>query len=732
MPAIGPNIPGTLQVKRLSDKTPWLVLVISLVLTGVGLWIAFRSQREQDRLRFRIAADVVQQRMVDKLDSYVGVVWAEAALFQANDLQVDKAQFRKFRLAADWGGRIEGLAGLSFVQRVEWRNIEAFEEKMRRSEPAFPNLAKPPDGEDLYVVTHLETLAGQTTRALGYNSMLEPVRRAALQRAARTGRASSTDLVILQSDELSGVNTPAILLFAPVYHPGAELLPREEREGLIYGFTSASFRVKSLVEHMLGGTQNTPLGSRISLVSENSADTVLADTGDFEAGQLIDERRVAVAGRKLDLKFWTLPQFASLRPHAHLLPLVGLSGGLLSLTLFALSLVQVREKKARESALMAEKQRAKDLEEMGKAKTVFFSNLNHELRTPLNGILGMSDLLYDTDLDEVQKEYLHSIASCGKSLMDLISDVLDLSKVRAGKMELRPGPCKLKNVFEQAIHVVTGPAKGKGVELVLDWSDDVPELVELDEMRLRQVLVNLLGNAVKFTDSGQVTLRARLHTDSGDLCFEVQDTGIGISSENVSLLFKPFSQVLSSDSHSDQKGTGLGLHLCREILELMGGTIWVESELGVGSTFKGRIPITELESDPYATQTVPVEQSLFSQLNIMVVDDNPVNRRVLALQLEKMGNQVAVAESGYRALEELEHKTFDLILMDYQMPGMDGLETTRKSRELKGDEPIIVALTAFTEDEKREACKQAGMNAFLTKPVDVTKLRDLVSSVLSE
>ena len=717
------------QKKGLEDRAPLLVLFLSLFLTAVGMWVAYQAEQERDRLRFELAIEATEENLRDRIDSYLGVVWAEVGLFQANDLQVGEPEFRKFRIAADWGGRIDGLAGLSFIQKVEPQNRDDFLKKMRLKHPNFNLHPEPPEGQTIYAATLLESLSDHITKrnALGFNPFSDPVRKAALLDASRTGEASITDKVILKSDELSGLENPAIIMYAPVYFSGAELLPRNEREHLVYGFASASFHLHSLVERMRKGSVEEQLGFRITTQRGSNDRSVLIDTNDMEPDQLQQTRDFIVAGRRWSIQYWTLPSFFEGQATFHV-QIVAFAGILLSLTLFSLATVQTRARRVREAALRIEKQRAHDLEEMDRAKTVFFSNLNHELRTPLNGILGMSDLLYDTELDEQQQDFLNSIASCGKALMDLISDVLDLSKVRAGKMELRLSPTSLHALFQQSIQVVRGPAQGKGVELKLDWDEKLPEVVEIDEMRFRQVLVNLLGNAVKFTHEGSVTLRATLAEDN-TLVFEVQDTGIGISQDDIKLLFRPFSQVSSQESHPEQKGTGLGLHLCREILELMDGTITVESQLGEGTVFRGKVPLKICDGNPYETQKIPQMNALpRATLQVLVVDDNPINRKVLALQLEKLGQNVTIAENGQQAVDRVLEEKFDLVLMDCQMPEMDGLEATRRIRQSAEYQPTIVALTAYTEESRRKACQDAGMDAFLTKPVEAGKLKGLVET----
>ena len=720
------------KASGLEDRAPLLVLFLSLFLTGVSIWAAYQNVKERERIRFERSIDEVEENLGDRINTYLGLLWATVGVFQANELNVTEAQFRRFRLAADWGGRNDGLAGLTFIQKVAPENRSAFEAKYRERYPEFaihPEMEG--ESDSLYAATLFEPMTPAKQKALGYNPFSDQIRRRAMELTAATGRASVTQKVNLQSDLLDNRESPAILLYAPVYHPGAELLTREEREHLIYGFVSAGFYLKDLLEHLQKGASQDQIGFQIVSGQGDTPEDVLAQTGEpasFESA-LSHSRKVDVAGGVWTIHYWTLPNFHQSSPN-YQVPIVAVMGTLLSLTLFSLAIVQARARKSRELALHHETQRAMDLEEQDKTKTRFFSNLNHELRTPLNGILGMSDLLYDTDLNARQKDYLSSIGSCAKALLDLISDVLDLSKINAGKMELRLAPVNLKEIFEQAIQVVRGPAQGKGVDLFLEWDAELPIWIEADGVRFRQILINLLGNAVKFTEEGKVVLRAKLIHGAEEqevLSFEVEDTGIGIAESDVRMLFKPFSQLANDSATPEQKGTGLGLHLCKELLDLMSGQISVESEQGVGTLFRCTLPIASLDSNPYETQSIPNAAELLNNcLRILVVDDNPINRRVLSLQLEKLGQKTTVAVGGADAVKKVEQEAFDLVLMDCQMPEVDGLEATRLIRRKFPSYPFVVALTAFAEETQKQVCLDAGMDDFLTKPVDASRLSNLI------
>lgn len=713
----------------LDERAPLIVLLLSLFLTGVGAYLARENVLERDRLRFVLAIEDVEEQLRERVDSYLGLLWAVVGMFQANNLEVTDAQFRRFRVAAGWGGRNEGLAGLTFTQKVRTEDRAAFE---RKHQKRFPNFKVEPEPSAttgyFYSATHIEPREGAKVRALGYDPFTDLRRKQALDRATQSGRAAITSKVVLRSDSLAKSQKPAVLLYAPTYHPGAEIKPREERADLIYGFVGAGFYLDDFLGYLQRAIHDDEIGFQILVDRE-----VLTQTGPPPSTpELKLTRKLEVAGATWTMVYWTNPGFAT-SANTYQVPIVILVGLLLSFTLYSLAVVQAKAKQARELALKFERQRAEDLEEQDRTKTRFFSSLNHELRTPLNGILGMSDLLYDTKLDETQKDYLTSIGSCARALSELINDVLDLSKISAGKMELRLAPLRVKDVFDQALQVVRGPSHGKNVKLKLEWDEQIPEWVELDGMRLRQILINLLGNAVKFTDQGQVILRTRYDVEQKILHFEVEDTGIGIDPEDIPKLFKPFSQLLQEHTSPEQPGTGLGLHLCRELCELMGGTISVTSAPAEGTTFHCRIPMAELEDNPYETQSMPnVSAHLAGSLSILVVDDNPINRRVLALQLEKLGQKVELAEGGEQACQAVSEGRFDLVLMDCQMPGVDGIQATRMIRESHPRQPFIVALTALAEESQRQECLSAGMNDFLTKPVEATRLQAVLARFSSQ
>ena len=386
-------------------------------------------------------------------------------------------------------------------------------------------------------------------------------------------------------------------------------------------------------------------------------------------------------------------------------------------------------------------------DEASRAKSEFLANMSHEIRTPLNGILGFTDMLL-RDGDKIdaadRKEWLEVIHESGQHLLHLINGILDLSKVEAGQLDVEKTECNPTGIVSDLASILRVQALEKQIKLDIEFDGPLPKTILTDPTRLRQILTNLIGNALKFTREGSVIVTTRMETredDNADLVFTIADTGPGIPAEKLETIFEPFSQADTSITRQ-YGGTGLGLAISRRFAEALGGSLTVESEPGEGSTFILTIPIGSVRNieicDSFSTESVRSERTISSQEtpsgrlsgHVLLVDDGQTNRQLIELILSRAGAEVTTADNGHRSLTLAARNAYDLILMDMQMPIMDGYTATQKIREFGITTPII-ALTASAMKGDRERCLAAGCDDYLTKPVEIDALLSLASKWIS-
>lgn len=749
------------QRARLVIKLTGVFGLILLLGTTILAWqIVKVINFERNLAAFESLAADNEHAMKSRLNSYRQSLDGGAALFQASGtVSLDK--WKSYVDVLNIEETLPGINGIGFIQPVQKARIEDYLQSAKDRGVENIEIHPSTDLPEILSITYIEPVE-PNKNAVGLDIAFEANRREAAYHARDTGKATITKRIHLVQDQ---TKSAGFLLLRPMYKQGHMLKTQEQRRAAFRGWIYAPFIASRFMTELTSSQGKTLDIEVYDGTAPFQSDLIFAS----DSSEALSQKSLYSINRSFRMmeQNWTVvwkstPEFeASVNTREPILILtagIAVSCGFIILMFFygrREAYVRNEVKIKTEELVQKEREISHALaraEAATVAKSKFLANMSHEIRTPMNGVIGFTQLLDDGNLDDKQKRYVQMISESGSVMMNLLNDILDISKVDAGLMEINIAPMDTRHILNNCMKMVSPTAETKGLALDMEVDPLLPKLVKGDGLRLRQVILNLLANAIKFTDKGHVQLainfllpetKGSAENQFAEMIISVSDTGIGIAPERQAAVFQPFQQADDSTARK-YGGTGLGLSISNQLVDLMGGQISMESELLKGSKFTIKLPVELCGSDDnrdadvqakVSTNPVKKLRAHNKKKTILVAEDHDVNKMLVSEMLSNLGFDVKIAGNGLEAVEMVnqakqQNRLFDLVLMDIQMPLMDGLKAAKTIRNggVSPTQMPIIALTANAYTQDITDCLSAGMQAHLSKPFSVEDLNYLLKT----
>ena len=739
------SIKGVSRIKSRPRLATFLFVGL-LVISSVLYYATNDITHDRTYARFLLQVSEIATAISNRMAAYEMVLRSGVGLLSARP-NASRQEWHDFVDALNLQQHYPGIQGFGYSAVIQPDEMAAHINTIRAE--GFSNYNVRPEGiRTIYTsIIYLEPFSDRNLRAFGFDMYSEAARRAAMSRAIDTGNPSLSAVVTLVQENDKDVQQ-GVLLYLPIYKKGLQISSVEQRRSAIQGFVYSPFRLNDLMRGIL--PPKTP-GISFAIFDRTDTSTPNLIYSSLGREPTLDQpfirtdvmnmvSSINIAGRIWEVRFTITNDFITLEES--FLPTIILLVSLIVTILIYIVIATISKQKIQSDQASIELGSALvKAEAAARAKSTFIAHMSHEIRTPLNAIIGFSGLVYRSVKDSTHLDQLSKVQTASKHLLALLNNVLDLAKIEAGALTLVESDFNIHNLADSVVSQLKYQADVKGIKLIVNIDQNVPKYVRGDELRIRQALINYAGNALKFTEDGMVTIRIIcLRVDGGfsEIKFEVQDTGIGIDKDNLGRLFEAFEQA----DHAMNKrygGTGLGLAITKKLALMMSGEVGVSSTVGAGSVFwfTGRFPCAlfneTLDAGEHYNTNLISTLAGYRNYKILLVDDTEVNLQVGAAILAEMGMPCITASNGLEAINRVQMGGIDLILIDMQMPVMDGLTATREIRKMPGMATLpIIAMTANAFDEDRQRCLEAGMNDHIGKPVMPEALRNKLIRWLPE